>query len=59
MKETDPYAKKWIRRLFKEDPDLDPLDEADLSIKATTTDQLGFIGLEQGIAAQAICLVQW
>ena len=30
----------------------------DISIKATTTDQLGFIGLEQGISAQAVCLVK-
>ena len=29
-----------------------------LSIKATTTDKLGPIGLEEGIAAQAMCLIQ-
>ena len=30
----------------------------DLSIKATTTDKLGFVGLEKGIAAQAVCLIE-
>ena len=29
-----------------------------ISIKATTTDKLGPIGLEQGIAAKSICLIQ-
>ena len=36
----------------------DNFDISNISIKATTTDQLGFIGLETGIAAQAICLIQ-
>ena len=29
-----------------------------ISIKATTTDKLGPIGIEQGIAVQSICLIQ-
>ena len=31
----------------------------DISIKATTTDKLGFIGLEQGIAVQSVCLINY
>ena len=34
------------------------MDINSLSIKATTTDKLGPIGLEQGIAAKAVCLIQ-
>ena len=33
------------------------LDISSISIKATTTDYLGFIGEEQGIACLAVCLV--
>ena len=32
-------------------------DINDINIKATTTEQLGFIGRSEGIAAQAICLI--
>ena len=31
---------------------------SDINIKATTTEKLGFIGRSEGIAAQAICLIQ-
>lgn len=34
------------------------IDEDDLSIKATTTEKLGFVGTEQGIAAHAVVLIQ-
>ena len=34
------------------------LDVNHISIKATTTDGLGFVGLEKGIAATAICLIE-
>ena len=29
-----------------------------ISIKATTTERLGFVGREEGLAAQAVCLLQ-
>ena len=29
-----------------------------ISVKATTTEKLGFVGKEEGIAAQAICLLE-
>ena len=33
-------------------------DLAQISIKTTTTEKLGFVGKEEGIAAQAICLLE-
>ena len=34
------------------------LDEARVNIKATTTEKLGFEGAQEGISAQAVCMVQ-
>ena len=34
------------------------IDEDDISIKATTNEQLGFIGRQEGIVAYAVCLIE-
>ena len=34
------------------------IDEEDISIKATTNEQLGFIGREEGVVAYAVCLIE-
>ncbi len=34
------------------------LDIEDISIKATTNEQMGFIGREEGVVAYAVCLIQ-
>lgn len=34
------------------------MDEEDISIKATTTERLGFVGKEEGVAAYATVLIQ-
>lgn len=33
------------------------VEESQINIKGTTTEKLGFIGREEGIAAQAVCLL--
>lgn len=34
------------------------IEEDDLSIKATTTEKLGFVGTEEGVSAHAVALIQ-
>lgn len=34
------------------------IDIEDISIKATTNEQMGFIGREEGVVAYAVCLIQ-
>jgi 2-C-methyl-D-erythritol 2,4-cyclodiphosphate synthase len=34
------------------------ISEEDISIKATTNEQLGFIGREEGVTAYAVCLIE-
>lgn len=34
------------------------IDEDDISIKATTNEQMGFIGREEGVVAYAVCLIE-
>jgi 2-C-methyl-D-erythritol 2,4-cyclodiphosphate synthase len=34
------------------------IDLTSVSIKATTTEKLGFVGREEGVAAQAVCLLK-
>jgi len=49
-----PYAKKMIENIAE-----DCLCElTQINIKATTTEGLGFTGRSEGIAAQAICIIQ-
>ena len=33
------------------------IDKSRISIKGTTTEKLGFVGREEGIAAEAVCLI--
>ena len=34
------------------------IDEADISVKATTTERMGFVGREEGVAAYAVVLIE-
>lgn len=46
-----PEMKKCIAEILE-------IDEDDISIKATTTEKLGFVGREEGISAYATVLIQ-
>lgn len=46
-----PEIKKVLSQLLK-------VDEDDVSIKATTTEKLGFEGREEGVSAYAVVLIQ-
>jgi 2-C-methyl-D-erythritol 2,4-cyclodiphosphate synthase len=49
-----PYISQMITNIAN-----DCMSDLDrVNIKATTTEKLGFIGRSEGIAAQAICLIQ-
>ena len=49
-----PHIAEMCRRLAK---DMN-IDESQLNIKATTTERLGFCGRQEGIAAQAVVLIE-
>ncbi len=53
-----PRIKPFIPEMKKTLAGVLGLDESDVSIKATTTERLGFVGREEGIAAQAVVLIQ-
>lgn len=46
-----PYMKACLAQVMG-------IDEDDISIKATTTERLGFIGREEGISAYAVVLIE-
>lgn len=50
IKEYIPYMQSTLSKILD-------IDEGDISIKATTTEQLGFVGREEGIAAQVVVLI--
>ncbi|MEM8896062.1 MAG: 2-C-methyl-D-erythritol 2,4-cyclodiphosphate synthase [Bacteroidota bacterium] len=50
---VNPHIPKMIATLA----DVMEVDPDDISIKATTTEQLGFVGREEGVAAHAVALI--
>lgn len=53
-----PKLNPHIERMRKCLADVMHIDEDDVSIKATTTEKLGFTGREEGISAYAVALIQ-
>ena len=56
MAERPPMA-PHIPDMRKRISDILDIDLSQVNIKATTTEKLGFVGREEGIAASAVCLI--
>lgn len=52
-----PKISPHIAAMKKEIAEILCIDQSQVNIKATTMEKLGFIGREEGIAAQAVCLI--
>lgn len=53
-----PKINPHIPAMQKNIADAAGIDVEDISIKATTNEQMGFIGREEGVVAYAVCLIQ-
>lgn len=53
-----PKIKPYIKAMQKVIADILEIDEKDVSVKATTTEKMGFVGREEGLMAQATVLLE-
>ncbi len=53
-----PHLQKHIPEMQNNIARTLSIDPARINIKATTTEKLGFVGREEGIAASAVCLIK-
>ncbi len=53
-----PKLKNYINLMQQTLANILKIDISDITIKATTTEKLGFVGQEKGIAAYAVCLIE-
>lgn len=53
-----PKIAPYIPQMIKVISEVLGIPESDVSVKATTTERLGFCGREEGIAAEAVCCVE-
>ncbi|MBC6399783.1 MAG: 2-C-methyl-D-erythritol 2,4-cyclodiphosphate synthase [Ekhidna sp.] len=53
----EPKVNPHIPEMKKTLSDVMGIDEDDISIKATTTEKLGFVGKEEGVTAHAVALI--
>lgn len=52
-----PKVKDYIPKMREELARVLQVDVSQISVKATTTEKLGFEGREEGVSAQAVCLL--
>jgi len=53
-----PKIQKFIPEMIKTIANVLKTDSGNVSIKATTTEKLGFVGREEGVSAYAVVLIQ-
>ena len=53
-----PKLKNYIELMQQTLSGILQVDVSDVTVKATTTEKLGFVGQEKGIAAYAVCLIE-
>jgi 2-C-methyl-D-erythritol 2,4-cyclodiphosphate synthase len=53
-----PKINPYIPAMKKELAEVMNIDEENISIKATTTEKLGYVGREEGVSAYAVALIQ-
>ncbi|MCK5169774.1 MAG: 2-C-methyl-D-erythritol 2,4-cyclodiphosphate synthase [Bacteroidales bacterium] len=53
-----PKIKDYIPEITKTLADIINTDQDNISVKATTTEKLGFVGKEEGISTHAVVLIQ-
>ena len=53
-----PKIKPYIPEMQSTIASIIGITEKDISIKATTTERMGFVGREEGVVAYAVCLIE-
>ncbi len=53
----EPKISPYIPEMRKQIAAVLEIDESDVSVKATTTEHMGFVGREEGVAAYAIAMI--
>ncbi len=53
-----PHMQGYINQMRSVIARVLSIEIGDVSVKATTTERLGFVGIGEGIAAYAVCLIQ-
>ncbi|MDE0471047.1 MAG: 2-C-methyl-D-erythritol 2,4-cyclodiphosphate synthase [Ekhidna sp.] len=53
----EPKVNPYIPKMKKTLSEVMSINEEDISIKATTTENLGFVGKKEGVAAHAVALI--